>query len=261
MRNATWYYSMAEIDSFFEQLNSYTFYMNHIHLFTVLAQTCQVCPPPPSAIESAVLDEITSRPLAGAQDIYKLIHQSVFGPGHIIQNEDSARNYLEKETSLLGPALPDERLYDELGGGMIRVNLRPFRDSNGSMEKLLRAMIETANDNAGTPEVMAERIKEARLLLEKQNKSELAETLMSLAEKQAANGYPAYHHSEAYRNAYKPAYRIIDRRFLETIKGKSTAMSGCRGIPVWVSKRASSLQSSCKNHSVLSSFCRTSANF
>jgi len=188
--------------------------MNYIHLFTVLAQTCQVSPP--SAIESAVIEEITSRPLAGASDIYKLIHQSLFGPGHIIQNEDSARSYLLREMASLGSSLPGERLYDELGGGIIRVNLRPFRDSNGSTEELLRAMIETANANAGTPEAMAKRIKEARRLLEKQNKKELADELSSLAEKLAANGYPASHHSEIYRDAYKPAYRIVDRRFLQT---------------------------------------------
>lgn len=169
----------------------------------------------PSSVESAVAAELASRPLAAASDIYKLLHQSVFGPGHIIQSEDSAREYLLKEMESLGQTMPGEKLYEDLGDGMFRVNLRPLRDSKKPVEDLLAAMIMTANTNKGTPQSMADKIAKACEFLEKQQKDKLAGDLKALGEKQAATGYSATHHSEKYREAYLPAYRIVDRRYLK----------------------------------------------
>jgi len=179
----------------------------------LLTATIQAAAPFP--VEKAVAAEISSRPLAAASDIYKLLHQSVFGPGHIIQNADSARDYLAKEMESLGPASQGEKLYDELGNGMVRVNLRPYRDSKKPLDSLLQAMIKTANSNKGAAQSMAERLSKACDFLLKQGNNKLAEELKALGEKLAPQGYPAAHHSEAYRDAYQPAYRIVDRRYLK----------------------------------------------
>jgi len=170
-----------------------------------------VCPADQNEFAAAVSEEISLRPLAAAQDIYKLAHQSVFGPGHIISSAESARGYLEKEMAALGQTLPHEKTIEELGGGMVRVNLRPYRDSGGSTERLLDAMMEMAK-TAGAPEnvgVMAERIEAARTALAAKGKKGLADELGRLAAEQAKKGYPALHHSEAYRKAYLPAYRVV----------------------------------------------------
>ncbi|MDR2561916.1 MAG: hypothetical protein LBC63_09135 [Holophagales bacterium] len=179
----------------------------------LLAAIIQVAAPSP--VEKAIAEEIASHPLATASDIYKLLHQSVFGPGHIIQSADSAREYLQKEMKSLGPTIQGEKLHDELGDGMVRVNLRPYRDSKKPMDALLRAMIETANSNTGAPRHMADKLDKACKFLMKQQKNSLAKELRELGEKLAAQGYPASHHSEVYRNAYQPAYRIVDTRYLK----------------------------------------------
>jgi hypothetical protein len=187
--------------------------MIHALLFTTLTQLLA-----PSGTEystpNAVTAELASRPLAEASDIYKLLHQSVFGVGHIIRSSESARDYLLKELSTLGLTKPNEQLCEEIGGGMVKVNLRPYRDLGKPIEALLQAMIETANSNVGTPELMTKRINEACNILVKQQRQELAEGLKSLAEAQAPKGYPALHHSKAYRDAYWPAYRIVEKRHL-----------------------------------------------
>ena len=171
----------------------------------------------PSDVEVAIQKELTARPQSGVQDIYKLLHQSVFGPGHIIPNEDTARNYLLTEIAALGPASAGEPMYEELGRGIVRINLRPFRDASGSTEAMLKAMIETANSNSGTKEEMEKAVSEACAFLKKLEKNELAESLKSLAETHAPNGYPALRHSEAYREAYWPAYRIVDKVHLKSL--------------------------------------------
>jgi hypothetical protein len=193
--------------------------MNHALILPLLTQVAATSAVDwIDGIDRAVMYEISRRPLAAASDIYKLLHQSVFGPGHIIQDENSARAYLLKEMESAGPTLSDERLYEEIGGGMVRVNLRPLRDSKVSMESLLKAMIDTANSNRGTVKEMEDRLNEAHCILGRENKRDLADGLKSLADKNASKGYPASHHSEAYRSAYKPAYRIISKRYLTSIQ-------------------------------------------
>jgi hypothetical protein len=161
---------------------------------------------------AAVLEELASRPLLGARDIYKLAHQSVFGPGHMIPSAESAMEHLKKEIASLGPARPGEKEAEAIGGGMARVNLRPFRDAGGSLEGLLRAMLEAAEEMAGREggaAAMAERLEEARGILAAKGKKDMADELARLAAEQAKGGYPHVGHSKAYRDAYWPAYRVV----------------------------------------------------
>jgi hypothetical protein len=163
---------------------------------------------------AAVLEGLASRPLLGARDIYKLAHQSAFGPGHMMPSAESAMEHLKKEIASLGPARPGEKAVEEIGGGMARVNLRPFRDSGGSLEGLLGAMLETAKEMMGPEKagpVMAERLEAARGMLAAQGKKGMADELARLAAEQAEKGYPHVGHSGAYRDAYWPAYRVVAR--------------------------------------------------
>jgi hypothetical protein len=162
------------------------------------------------ASENPLLEELSARPQATAADVYKLLHQSVFGPGHIISSRDSARDYLQKEMAGLGPARTGEKMLDNIGEGMTRVNLRPFRDSGGSVESLLDAMIETANSNVGRPMTMAAKVAAAVELLKNKGKEGLANDLAELGEKYATKGWPALRHSEDYRKAYTPSYRVVE---------------------------------------------------
>ena len=41
---------------------------------------------------------------AGMLDVYKLLHQATFGPGHLITNRKSAREWLEQEAGLIVPS-------------------------------------------------------------------------------------------------------------------------------------------------------------
>jgi hypothetical protein len=41
-------------------------------------------------------------------------------------------------------------------------------------------------------------------------RGDLAPELKALSARLAEKGYPAIHHSEAYVEAYKPAYRVVD---------------------------------------------------
>lgn len=87
-------------------------------------------------------------PSLRAEDIYKLVHQSVFGPGHIIRDEASARQALESECAELGRRCcmqatdATEPLDPE--GRLVRVNLAPLRDVADAVDRLFSVLVAPA---------------------------------------------------------------------------------------------------------------------
>lgn len=153
--------------------------------------------------------ELAARPAATARDLYKLLHQSVFGPGHLILDAEAARGALLREVAGLGPTRAGEALLEDLGGGLVRVNLRPYRDAGGSLDGLLQAMVGTAATLKGDPRALDARIADGCGFLAGLGRPALAAELVTLAREQAATGHPPLRHAEAYRAAYAPAYRVV----------------------------------------------------
>ena len=155
-------------------------------------------------------------PLAEAQDVYKLVHQSVFGPSHAVPSREVARTYLLEELAALPPGPAGEPLLDPLGDAppLARVNLRPYVAAGYDPECLLDAFVATANQAQGRPEAMRDRLLEAAAVLREAGLAAVADRLDEDAAAAAAAGYPAVHHGEAYREAYHPAYRVVLRTLL-----------------------------------------------
>src|SRR5258705_13932064 len=81
-------------------------------------------------------------------DVYKLLHQAVFGPGHAIvnqKNQKSAREWLERESDLLKPTL-DEPLVENIhpDSALVRLHLRPYLAANGKLNKLFDAFVQSS---------------------------------------------------------------------------------------------------------------------
>jgi hypothetical protein len=166
---------------------------------------------PLAGIMLAFGDHLRSHPVAGAEDLYKLLHQSVFGPGHAIPSREAARAYLERELAGLAAPLAEEPRCEALGGDppLVRVNLRPFAAAGGDPEALLDELVAEANRPRGSAELMARVLDLAVRHLGGAGRGELAPELERLAAELAPKGYPAIHHSELYRETYRPAYRVI----------------------------------------------------
>jgi hypothetical protein len=166
---------------------------------------------------SLLRDHLARYPLAAAEDAYKFVHQSVFGPAHAILSRDDARRYLDEELAALPPGPAAEPMLDLLSDdpALVRVNLRPFVAEGGDRERLLDAFVATASRVHGDPTIMRERLGAAVAVLRELGRAKAADGLAELAADMARNGYPAAHHSEAYRVAYRPAYRVVLRPLLE----------------------------------------------
>jgi hypothetical protein len=176
-----------------------------------LGATAEPPVPAPREQAAALAQELRLHPDATADDAYKFLHQGVFGPGHAIDNRQSAARALDEEVAGLAPTSVADPLCQPLGGPtpMARIHLRPFLAAGGDISVLLDVFVASAAVAAGTAADMDAALAAAVEALARSGQWTLAGELESTAKGLAAGSYPAVSHSEPYRNGYKPAYRVV----------------------------------------------------
>ncbi len=149
-------------------------------------------------------------------DVYKLLHQATFGPGHLIANKKAAREYLEMEMGQLRPAAQPlvENVHPE--GALVRLHLRPYLSYTTQAKPLLDALVRSAEATAGDPAALAA-LMAARwamfavlvsadpALAERFDRREIQ--LWGTARERES--WPACSHSPEFNAAYKPHYRVL----------------------------------------------------
>ncbi len=149
-------------------------------------------------------------------DLYKLLHQAALGSEHAVRDEQAARDWLERELLQMGEG-PDDSLMDPLSpdGQILRVHLRPYLRAGKNPETLLRAFIQTANEWRGSPKKLKEYGAAAARLAQAGTGSIRREEIDAFFAKMEEQYFPAVHHSKDYQRLYRPAYRVVARKFLE----------------------------------------------
>ena len=88
-------------------------------------------------LEDILLQHLERYPQMEPQDAVKLIYQQEFGPGHLIRDEKKALEFLRQEMAGAGEPLPGEALYESIGNGLCRLNLRPCKAKGIPAEDIL----------------------------------------------------------------------------------------------------------------------------
>ena len=145
-------------------------------------------------------------PLMQPRDAVKLIYQNEFGGGHLIRDEQACLNYLRREYTSVAkdPTVP---LYEDIGNGIIRVNLAAVKPED--LEQLGRAFIDSAAKHKGTMDRFLNKLEVLRKLANEGVFNFDTNALNAYLSEYEAAGYPAVSHSPEYRQAYKPAYRVV----------------------------------------------------
>ena len=160
-------------------------------------------------VKTLIQEHMKHRPAACAQDIYKLLFQGVFGVAHIVSDkawdilvEEAGRINLQDhyEDPLIESVSPD--------ASMVRVNLRQYINSGGDLEVLYTVMRKSA-EHKGDERVFRD--------YWSQYKEMVAEGLVSGTQVEIdeldtliqREGVKPRHHTEPYRQAYYPAYRVV----------------------------------------------------
>jgi len=157
-----------------------------------------------SALKRLLTEHLRAHPAAQAQDAVKFLYQGEFGGGHLIADPAAALARLRAELDAC-PA-GDGPLSEPLGGGLCRLNLAAAKGKI-TPETLCAMFTATADGVRGGAAAFAEKLALAR----ETGLPGMEEYLRAYA----GAGFPAVSHSEAYRRAYAPAYRVVRQEYAD----------------------------------------------
>ena len=139
-------------------------------------------------------------------DAVKLIYQNEFGSGHMIRDEASCMAYLQREYEAI-PRNFDAPASEDIGNGIVRIHLAPLKKEN--LDQLGRDFIRCAGMTQGTLESFLNKLEILKELTRDGYFTFTSDSLEEYLASYSAQGYPPVSHSNRYRAAYNPAYRIV----------------------------------------------------
>ncbi|MFC1923725.1 hypothetical protein ACFLY4_10610 [Chloroflexota bacterium] len=168
--------------------------------------------------QSIIQSQLSRYPLSQIKDLYKLTHQAALGSEHAVCDLNAAQDWLFRELEKMVNNSTDP-LIDEISpdGQIVRIHLKPFIDSGGDPEILLEAFIRTANEFKGSIENLIQNWMKIERLAESGELDFKTEELRSFFSLMEYSGFPAVHHSQIYRDAYHPHYRIVSRDYVHQV--------------------------------------------
>lgn len=152
-------------------------------------------------------------------DIYKLLHQAALGNAHALTEAAAVRARLHEEIAAMG-ARPSEPLIEPLidpispDGKLARIHLRAYTAAGHDVDALAQAFIATAQQRPPQQDKL-ERF--CACLGDFAATGEIAfdaALVRAYFARIVESGYPVVHHSDAFRSAYRPAYRVVQTDLL-----------------------------------------------
>lgn len=172
-------------------------------------------------------EQAARHPSAEPVDVVKLCYQAVFGAEHLLEDREAAFQYLQREFDRVQPD-EQEPLYECISDDICRVNLRAWKQRHLPVKWLFHMFVETASKpRQKTDKQFQHWLKEAENLADADVFGFDRKDWEAFLASYPADRPVAVHHSETYRQAQKPAYRLVCRRFtrlfpiLEAICAKS----------------------------------------
>jgi hypothetical protein len=176
---------------------------------------------PEAPLVDIVLRQADRTPEMQMEDAYKWLFQATRGGEHAEPDSAAARLRLEREwaglneTPLVGEALWTPLTPD---GSIVRLNLRPYCHAGGSPDALLQAFLDGADSFSASNRAFQRAWRHLGRNLQEESAGALSHTEWKRMDRQMRRqGYPAVHHSQAYRQTYFPAYRILPRKQLNQL--------------------------------------------
>ena len=159
-------------------------------------------------LERILKKQAARYPLMEPTDAVKLIYQNEFGGGHLIRDEQACLAYLRREYAATVPS-DGTPLYEPIGNRIVRVNLAALREDQ--LEGLGKAFIASAAAHRGSLPGFLEKLAVLRHLTGEGLFAFDGQALEAYLNDYEKAGYPPVSHSEAYRQAYHPAYRVVKK--------------------------------------------------
>ena len=177
------------------------------------------------AISDAIDAQLRQYPESRVTDIYKDFCQDNLGPGHLIPDPESARQYLLSELREYREDLDSARYAKPQlrcipvgdAHNYVRVDLSVVLDGLVDEETLLDAFVRSANEGRILPEKdwVRKWHRVAAVIRRRFPDIPGAEADLAALDSLIGAGHLIMHHSEAFSKAYNPHYRIVARDIFE----------------------------------------------
>lgn len=164
---------------------------------------------------STVLEYYRENTCIEIKDLFKFLYQSCFGCEHLVSNYDDALKRMINEAELCElDDLPDVEYLD---GEYCRIHLKAVNEGN-SLERLCRMFIESS----GTHPEGEKRLEEQLEILQRYSETGEIRFDEDVLKREIIEwkklGFPAVHHSDIFREAHHPAYRVILKKYINELK-------------------------------------------
>ena len=142
-------------------------------------------------------------PLMTEEDIVKFVFQGMLGVGHLINSEQDAKDILSAEMATLDPN-EDEPLIEKISSDWVRLNLRPAKAKGMTVDDIAWYLVRSAE--WGALSFMRQNVYNFCVKLDGSEQ-------MKTAAAKVLDEHWLPRHSEQYRKAYHPAYRVLYKDF------------------------------------------------
>lgn len=173
---------------------------------------------PETKTEKILLQHYKRYPKMQPADCVKLLYQSEFAGGHLISDRAKSLERLSVEYDALSTPSVPEQAFEDIGGGFLRLNLRGLKSLGITLKTANGFFVESASSAAGNITsferklgVLLQCCRQGKLPFAPRQVERYIQSLKDL-------GYPPVSHSEEYRAAYAPAYRVVKSVFRDFIE-------------------------------------------
>lgn len=157
-------------------------------------------------------EQVSIHPSMQPQDVVKLCYQAAFGAEHLLVDKEAALIWLQKEFDEIKVTETSEKLYEQIHEKVCRINLREWKRRNIPLIWLFRMFVESASfTDACGEENFTKYLEEAKMMIQK------GEFPFTAEEWEKTGKQGPVHHSEAYRQQERPAYRIVCSRYIRLL--------------------------------------------
>jgi hypothetical protein len=172
-----------------------------------------------SAFRAVITAQLQRYPVMQIQDLYKLVYQAALGNEHLMSDSAMVHDYLIRELESV-QADSSELLLEEISpdGAAVRLNLRPFKAQHGDHRALFQAMMQTARTFQKSQDRLDRYLRHLEQMAASGDIPFDATAAQSFFREMREKGYPAVHHSAAYKEQYAPAYRVILKKYAPSLK-------------------------------------------
>ena len=162
-----------------------------------------------------ILEHYNKYPLMEISDLFKFLYQSSFGCEHMVMSLEGAIEYIRRESERLGDEKECSEMIDPLDGEYI-LKVKP-RNVGFDIETLGGLFYRSARREDDGWVRLEKKLSVAEGMIQDELLPFSIEDFAHSVAKWRELGYPAIHHSDAFRKVYNPAYRVIAKELIKEL--------------------------------------------